>query len=1118
MKKFTLLLFITAFLVLTSVSVIYAQRKVISGKVVDKDQQALPGVNVLVTGTSSGTTTSADGTYTLEVPANAETLTYSFIGFESKVMTIGNQTQINIQLDESAKTLSEVVVVGYGIQKKVNLTGAVSSVSYDDLKDRPVQNVSQALQGVVNGLNISTGDGGGMLNVAPTINIRGTGTIATAPSGGTSSGGFSRPNAVPSNSIAAPLILINGVEGDINSLNPQDIESISILKDAASSSIYGSRAAFGVMLITTKSGKMSGDTKPVITYSGNWRFATPIGLQPYADAWDATVYNIEAYGNSGSAPTYLSPVLIAGQEAYHNGTGPLWGPSDPNNPKFYPIYFGSTDWNDALYKKNMPSSSHSINIRGGSDKFSYYISGNRLDQSGLLRASPEDFNRNTLNVNLSAKLSEKLKVEYIGNFNWTKYDAPSYLQWGFFYQNSRRIANQPYTYSDGVYASYLPIALADGGRYVQNRDQNNHKITLSYEPVKHWMIYANGSVNITGEQQKINQNPIFMQYTTGEKYGVGIQESMYGAGVGDSYIGQKSIKNNYYTTNIYSDYYIQTDNGHYIKALVGFNAESYRTEGFGVARTGLISTNVIALDGATSTPRDVFGNSQAWRSAGFFGRLNYNYKEKYMLEVNGRYDGASRFIGSKRWGFFPSVSAGWNIASESFFEPLANAVQMLKLRGSYGSLGNMNTTNWYPFYPTVPLAIGQVFPGNSGVNWGVNGNSNWLVNGALSNVSSAPGLVSAGLTWERVKSWDIGLDYGFLNNRLTGNIDIFNRVTQGMVGPAVPITNTLGTTTPPTNNANLESKGWEILVGWRDHLNVMGSQMNYGASINVSDEVQTITKYNNSQPSFYSWYAGRKIGEIWGYETVGIARTEQQMVDHLESLPNGGQSQLGSVWQSGDIMYKDINGDGQVSQGSGTLKDPGDVKKIGNDLPRYKFGINLNASWKGFDVSVFFQGVAKRDIWPATQRVTPGYSDGDFTFWGIAGSSSNQQVLKPHLDYYRPEGDPYGANIDSYYPRPYTATAQNQLTQSAYLQNGAYMRLKNLQIGYTLPATLTKKLYISRARVYVSGDNLYTWTKLTKVIDPEAFMGMPQPTGGAGSIGTAYPIQKVLSVGVNLTF
>lgn len=1116
MKKFTLLLFVTAFLVLTSVSVIYAQRKVVTGKVVDKDQQSLPGVNVLVTGTSSGTTTGADGSYTLEVPNGAETLTYSFIGFEAKVVTIGNQTQINIQLEEAAETLSEVVVVGYGIQKKVNLTGAVSSVSYADLADRPTQNVSQSLMGVVNGLNISTGAGGGMLDVAPTINIRGTGTIASAPSGGTSTSGFSRPSALTQNSSSSPLILINGVEGDINSLNPQDIDNISVLKDAASSSIYGSRAAFGVILITTKTGKMGVDMKPTISYSGNWRFSSPLGLSPYADAWESTVYNIVAYGNSGSSPTYLTPTLIAGQEAYHNGTGPLWGEIDPDNPKYYPTYYGSTEWNDALYKKNMPSSSHSLNIRGGGEKYSYYISGNRMDQSGLLRASPEDFVRNTLNVNLSAKLSEKLRAEYIGTFNWTKYDAPSYLQWGFFYQNSRRLAYQPYRYEDGNYANYVPIALADGGRYIQDRDQNNHKLTLTYEPVKHWMIYANGSVNIMNEVQKVNQNAIYMQYRTGEKYGVNIPESQYGAGTGDTYVGQKFYKNNYYTTNIYSDYYVQTDNGHYIKGLVGFNAESYSTQGFGVARTGLISSDVTALDAATSTAKDVFGNSQAWTAAGFFARINYNYKEKYMLEVNGRYDGASRFIGDKRWGFFPSVSGGWNISSESFFEPLANAVQMLKLRGSYGSLGNMNTTNWYPFYSTMPMAIGQTSPSNSGVNWA--GGSNWLVNGQLSNVSSAPSLVSSELTWERVKSWDIGIDYGFLNNRLTGNIDIFNRLTQGMVGPSTPITNTLGTSTPATNNANLVSKGFEILVAWRDHLTVKSSPLTYGASINVSDETQTITKYNNSSPSFYTWYAGRKMGEIWGYETIDIARNEQQMIDHLESLPNGGQTQLGSVWQSGDIMYKDVNGDGLVSQGSGTLSNPGDVKVIGNDLPRYKFGINLNVAWKGFDVSVFFQGVAKRDLWPATQRVTPGYSDGDFTFWGVAGSSSNQQVLKPHLDYYRPEGDEYGANIDSYYPRPYTASSQNQLTQTRYLQNAAYVRLKNLQIGYTLPSTLTRKLYVTRARVYISGDNLHTWTKLTKVIDPEAFMGMNNTSGGAGSIGTAYPIQKVMSAGINLTF
>ena len=1115
MKKFTKLFF-AASLLIVSANCVYAQR-IISGTVVDKAKQPVPGVNVIITGTGLGSITNVDGKYSIEAPETAKSLTFTFIGMESQEIAIGTQTQIDVTLAEATTSLEEVVVVGYGIQKKVNLTGAVGTVDYDDFIDRPVQNATQALQGAVNGLNIATGPGGGMLDVPPTINIRGNGTIAALPSGGTTSTGFSRPGPVPQNSLSTPLILINGVEGDINSLNPSDIENISILKDAASSSIYGSRAAFGVMLITTRSGRMGKDSKPTISYSGNWRFSSPIGLSDYASAWDASQYNIVAYGNSGSSPTYLSPTLLAGQQAYAEGTGPEWGPVDPNNPKFYPMFFGSTNWNERLYKSATPSSSHGLNIRGGGEKFSYYVSANRLDQDGLLRAGPEDFTRNTLNVNLSAMLSPKVRLEYIGNFNWTKYDAPSYLQWGFFYTNSRRLTHQPYQYEDGVLASDMPVAIKDGGRYTQDKNQNNHKVTLSYEPVKNWFIHANGSINITNELQQVNQNAIFLQYANGEKYGVGINTSAYGQGVGDTYVGNKSFKNDYYTTNIYSDYFKQTDNGHYIKGLVGFQAEYYHTQGFGVGRSGVISPDVIALDAATSVPRDVFGNSQTWSSAGFFGRINYNFKERYLLEANGRYDGASRFVGDDRWGFFPSFSAGWNISKENFFEPLVKTINLLKIRASYGSLGNMNTTNWYPFYPTVPMAIAQVQPGNSGVNWAVGGNNwNWLINGALSNVASAPGLVSSELTWENVKSWDIGLDFGVLGNRLTGNFDYFQRVTEGMVGPPPPLTNTLGTTTPPANNANLESKGFELLLSWNDDFNLGDSPFSYGLSVNLSDEIQTVTKYNNSSPSFYTWYAGRKIGEIWGYTTEGIARTQDQMTQHLESLPNGGQSLVDLVWQSGDIMYKDVDGDGKISSGSGTLASPGDVRVIGNELPRYKYGFSLTAAWKGFDLRGFLQGVAKRDMWPATQRVVPGYSDGDFTFWGIAGDASNQQILTPHLDYYRPEGSPYGANIDSYYPRPYTGTAKNQMTQTGYLQDAAYLRIKNIQLGYTIPSRLTQRIHLQKVRVYVSGENLFTFTKLTSVIDPEAYLGMSTPQGGSGSIGTAYPISKVFAFGLNL--
>lgn len=455
-----------------------------------------------------------------------------------------------------------------------------------------------------------------------------------------------------------------------------------------------------------------------------------------------------------------------------------------------------------------------------------------------------------------------------------------------------------------------------------------------------------------------------------------------------------------------------------------------------------------------------------------------------MVEVNGRYDGSSRFIGDKRWGFFPSFSLGWNVVNEEFFAGIAEKanMNMLKVRGSWGQLGNTNTNDaWYPFYQTMPQGS----------------NYNWLVNGVRPNYASLPGIVSTLKTWETIETWDIGLDWAFFNNRLTGSFDYFVRWTYDMIGPAPELPSILGATPPKINNADMKSYGFEFELGWRDQI----GDFSYGAKFTLADDQQKITDYPNENLKLSeAYYPGKKLGEIWGYETVGIAQTQEEMDAHLAKVD---QSSLGSKWGAGDIMYADLDGNGVISNADNTADNSGDRKVIGNSTPRFKYGVTLDAAWKGIDFRVFFQGVAKRDY----------LMNGPY-FWGANGVGMWQATgFKEHWDFWRPEGDPLGANTDAYYPRVIRNDSKNMRAQSRYLQNAAYCRIKNLQVGYTLPKAWTDKAGMSSVRVYISGDNLFTFSHMSKIFDPEAL----ESTYDANN-GKLYPLQRTISVGLNVNF
>lgn len=1027
----------------------------VTGKVTDQQGEPVIGGSVVEKGTTNGTMTDMDGLFTFEVE-EAAVVQVSYIGYQTKEVSVAGKKNIQVQLVEDMQALDEVVVVGFGTQKKVNLTGSVSMVNSEVLENRPVQNVGQALQGVVPGLNFSVNKTGGELNNSLDVDIRGAGTIGEG-------------------SKSAPLVLIDGIEGDMNSINPNDIKSISVLKDAASSAIYGSRAAFGVILITTKEGH-AGRTS--VNYSNNVRFTTPLALPTMMDSYQFAQFFNRAAANQGDSPAFDETTIkrIIDYQAGKITSGSQVRPDGHFSENV--LANGNVDWFKETYRRAVPSHEHNLSVSGGNEKITYLVSSSFMNQNGLIAYNSDDFKRYTLNARLKAELSEYVTLTYGSKWIREDYLKPSYFGELFYDTIARTWPTCPVRDDNGNYLGSIINRLVYGGDANEQKDQTYNQLQLIVEPIKNWKIYAEGNMRTINRMNHSEGLLIPWWFASGEA-------SWSTVGAQTTTVAEESYRDNYLTGNIYTDYFKQFDSGHYFKAMVGFNAELMKSRGLKGSMDNLISIDLPTLNTATENPLTSGGYTH-WSTVGFFGRLNYNYKERYMLEVNMRYDGTSRFLGDKQWGIFPSFSAGWNMAREDFFQNMENVkdyISMLKLRVSWGQLGNTNTENLYPFYLTMPVG---------------NANGSWLVDGQKQNTSYAPGIVSSLMTWETVESWNVGLDWGTLDNRLTGSFDYFVRNTLDMIGPAPELPSILGTKVPKINNADMKSYGFELELGWRDQV----GDFTYGAKVVLSDNKRKVTHYPNEKGDYAQWYTGKMSGEYWGYETIGIAKTQEEMNQHLASLPNGGQDALGTKWSAGDIMYKDLDGDGKIDAGSSTLGDSGDKKIIGNSTPRYRYGVTLDGSWKGFDLNLFFQGVAKRDY----------ILEGPY-FWGAKNGQWHSLGFEEHWDFFRPEGDPLGANLNSYYPRPlFSQGGKNQQNQTRYLQNAAYIRLKNVQLGYTFPRTWVNKIGLQSLRLYFSGDNLLTFTKLHGYFDPETL-------GDTGdNTGKVYPLSKTLSVGLNINF
>jgi TonB-linked SusC/RagA family outer membrane protein len=1036
------------------------QQKSVTGTITDESGQSLPGVTVVIKGTTQGTVTDKDGNYSISnIPENA-TLVFSFVGMATQEIVVGEQSTINVSLLVDAIGIEEVVTIGYAIQKKINLTGAVDVVSEKEIVNRPVTNVSEALQGVSPNLNITSNGWDTEPGGKKSINIRGVGSL---------------------NGNDEPYVLVDGVPMDINSINPSDIESFSILKDAAASAIYGSRAAFGVILITTKSGNKNEFN---VTYSNNISFSSPMGLPHMANSLEYMTAHDQAQVNAGLSPTF-SEESYERTKQYMEGTitDETWVRDDLNDWHGNGIWSlsgnANNDWMYIYYDDMTMRQKHDLNFSGGSEKVTFFTSIGYFDQPDELKFGDQYYKRLNITANISAQVTDWLRFTYNSKYinERRQYFNPSNgwsrdVQYHNFYRTN---PFRPMILPNGEYSpiSYIP-AMIDGGK--QNH-YDNQFVASGFFNVKiltGWEADFKYSYRNNSNRMDDTRKTIIGHLPDGTAY------EMVNPGP-QSYHATSFSRNDYHLMSATTNY-TKSIKKHNFKLLAGYEYEINEYNSLWGRKNKLVTGNVPSISTATGE-HYVDDSKSHWATQGYFGRLTYNFDEKYLFEVNARYDGSSKFAEDSRWGFFPSVSAGYNISKENFWSSIQPIVNTLKIRGSWGSLGNQNVAN-YLYLSTLDIHT----------------NLNWIMDGGRPDYTSAPGLVSSSLTWETSSTIDFGLDATFLDNRLNTTFDVYQRTTSDMFGPANALPRTLGTGVPRLNNAELETNGFELSIGWGDQI----GDFSYNARFILSDNVTTVTKYNNPTNTLSTWYEGKKIGEIWGLNATDLYQTQAEADNGVD------QTLFWPTWGPGDIAYTDLDGDKKITNGTWTVDNPGDYSVIGNSTPRFNYGINASAEWKGFDFSIFFQGVGKRDF--SFGPKDPNFYGFNANFWW------DMNVYEQTKDYWRPENETnlLGPNTDAYYPKPYLSLEdlKNKQINTRYMQDASYLRMKNITLGYTLPESVTDKIRIGSARIYVSGENLLTFTKLTSLADPEGLSTL-QPWWGAAKI---HPLRKVYAVGINVSF
>lgn len=1008
--------FIVFLLLFIGIGSVTAQNVKITGIVKDNTGEAVIGANVKVKDGTGGTITDIDGHFAIEAPTNA-TLVVSFIGYTTQEVPLKGRTNVTITLAEDSQALDEVVVIGYGTQKKVNLTGSVSAVKIDEaIASRSITNVSSSLSGLVPGLVVSqtTGFAGGD---GASLKVRGLGSINNSD----------------------PLIVVDGMpDVDINRINMNDIESISVLKDAASSAVYGSRAANGVILITTKNGMKEGKAK--VTYNGSYAWSNPVEFYDYlADYSRALTMHIRAAASGNNSSNF------------RQASAEQWMAMSMVNP----ILFPNTDQFDEMFRTGAIQN-HTVSASGGSDKMNFYLSMGIMDQEGL--QIHNDYSRYNMRLNLDYKIRDNVKVGIKTDGTWSERQTPrgaGLETAGLKYVISGVLNRHPETGEYGGAMAYGETssagnAIAEYEAYRTNtsRKEFNGSAYLEWEPLKGLKLNVSYALRYYNQFGKSIQNVIKqMNFQTGE-----VARTMPDTGDlinNSNYEGHKTL----FQGRI--SYEKEIAKGHHLSAMFNAAEEYWFDRGLTAQRKNRLHGSLGELNAASPSEQTNSGYSQSEGLRSFIGRVNYTMFDKYLFEFTFRSDGSSRFAKGHQWGFFPSAAIGWRMSEEAFFEPLKKVVSNAKFRASYGTLGNNSGVGRYEQKETMAT-------------------TNYVTGSGLVTGFSANKMVNKDLSWEETRVFNVGLDLGFFNNQLTAEIDWYDRFTTGMIRGSSISSLLTGYSAPRINVADLRNRGVEANITWRSKIR----KFDYSINVNASYNVNKLEKWGDHLDR--GWIMlDMPYQFLYIYEAYpGLVQSWNQ----LQAAPYQGTDYAAP----GDVMIKDINGDGQISD----LDKKAYTNKY-RDVPMGQFGITLTGAYKGFDIQALFQGnYGRADVWldDLNTNTIPQerYAFQQF-HWNDSWTLDNRGASMPRL---------VTGSQGSY----------NRAESTFLTYNTNYFRLKNLQLGYSVPERYMQKIGFNRARIYVSGENLFTLTPW-KGIDPE------KPHGN-----DLYPLVKTYSIGLNIEF
>lgn len=1104
-------------------SEVFAQKLTVSGFVKEAaTNEPVPGAVVMVKGTSVGTSTDANGAYTLKADANA-VLVCQLFGYKTVEVNVSKRTKLDILLQEDTQMLDATVVVGYGTLKKTQLVGAVENLSGEELEGRTNSNVTRSLQGQIPGLNIVQADGKPTHQGSITIRGNGTSYQSRKKVGG---GAGNQKHSIGQGSSA--LVLIDGVEGDLTTVNPEDIETVAVLKDAASAAVYGARGAFGVILVTTKAPKTD---KISVNYNGS------VSLNRRNIMWEDELVTdglqwldtfVEFFRNdkrtptsAGSLPGNVNNRSNTYSEAYHEEfRRRKTDPTYENYGKIYGdgkdvgfggnyAYYGSTNWLDMFYKDMNMTQNHNLSINGAMPSVGviYAISGRYYGQDGIYKLGNEDFNQFNLRAKGSIKITDWLKLTNNTSVFKRKYHQP--MVSGGSQPLLRQFEHRgqpiyPAFNEDGTLtfygASCMYGAFEDGNTY-----QENNKLdiitstTLDFEPIKNVLKFTGDFTYKAIRSTQARVSCIQSGYSA-----PGALETYNSS----SYKSDWRFNTDYISSNIVGTYTPKLGDNHDLNIVAGWNLEKTNYRRFYLTRKDLLYPSIPSFELMASDEYGVEDRGHDKSMVGFFGRVNYTLLNRYIVEVAARYDGSSLFPSYSQWGFFPSASVGWRLSEEPWMKWAKSWMNNFKLRANVGSLGNA-TIDPYSFLELMGVS-----------------KSTKLINGEKVPYTTAAAIIPDNLTWETVTTYDVGLDADFLKSRLSISADYYVRDVKDMFiqGPDLP--EVLGDSTPKGNYGAIQTKGWEATIGWRDSFKLAGKDFNYNIKASVWDSRTWVKKYYNINGDILNYYEGKELGEIWGFRTDGYFLSNEEANNWATDKFHKNGSNFRAY--AGDLKFIDINGDGKIDYGKGTLDDHGDLERIGNQSPRYYFGINLGANWNGIGVSVFLQGVGKRDWYPSCES---GFFWGMYNRpYGYLPKIHTQDAVE--VDYSTSNWVVTNAASKPYFTRQVAYAANRNdgpltFENDYYMQNAAYVRLKNLTVDYTFPSKLTKKIRVEKLKVYFSGENLLTFSpiyKHTKMFDPETLgfgdSDFGDNVGGLSGVGQGYtyPMLKTYTFGLNITF